>query len=330
MEDTQTTLRDHIEQAIETHSEPDEQVSGRPRDESGRFASKAEQTKETPEIEATPAPDLQAGDVADQPVTPSKPRPTSWKKDYEEDWGKLDPRLQDYMHQREADFAKGVSTYKQNWEQAAPIWNAMQEFMPHLQQHGIQPQQWISSLGNAHLTLTRGSPEQKMQMFAKLATDYGVPLQALNGQQFDPQFMQVANELNQLKSQLNRFQTEREQMENAQMNSEISNFAKDKPYFDAVRETMAGLLQSGVASNLQTAYEKAIRLHDDIWQKEQETARQAQLAEAARDQQQKVAKARAAAVSPRSVSPTASVTGSGKKDIRSIIAEQLDGMGERV
>jgi hypothetical protein len=319
--EAQTTLRDQLEASFETH-EAQEQVdiqSDRPRDESGRFAPKAEAPAQTQEIAAPEAPQI-------------KPRPTSWKKDYEEHWTKLDPTLQDYINQRESEYAKGVSTYKQNWEQAAPIYEAMQPFMPVLQQHGMQPSQWIQGLGNAHLTLVQGTPEQKLQMFSKLAMDYGVPIQALTGQQADPQFGMLVQELNQLKTQWNQFHSTREQQEQAQIQTEIASFSKDKPHFDAVRETMAQLLQSGVASDLQSAYDKAIRLNDELWQQKQEEAQQAAARQATEARQATVAKAKATAVSPRSISPTANMgSGNGKKSLREQLAEQIDSqLGGRV
>lgn len=334
--EAQTTLRDQLEAAFDNHDQPQTQVieqkvdqttdtvqeakQDRARDEAGRFAPKQETKQETKPDSLTSTPEN-----SQQQAPVAKPRPTSWKKDYEEHWGKLDPTLQEYLIQREADYAKGVSMYKQNWTQAEPIYQAIQPFMPVLQQHNIQPQQWISSLGNAHLALVQGSPEQKLQMFAKLANDYGVPLQALTGQQYDPQFSMLAQELGQLRNQWSEFQTQREQMEQAQIQGEISSFSKDKPHFEAVRETMAQLLQSGVAGDLQSAYDKAIRLHDDIWQQQQEQARQAQSQAAAQANQQQVAKAKAAAVSPRSISPTANMgSGNGKKSLRDILGEQVE------
>lgn len=324
-ESVQTTLRDQIEQAIETVETVETPVSDRPRDESGRFAPKEVEAKQPEQVEQP----FQAEAAPEAPKT--KPRPSSWKKDYEEHWSKLDPTLQDYIAQREQDYAKGVSTYKQNWDQAAPIYEAMQPFMPLLQEHNIAPQQWIQNLGNAHKTLAMGSPEEKLQMFARLANDYGVPLQALTGQQADPQFSMLAQELNQLKNQWTQFQSLQQQQEQKSLQSEIQEFAEKAPHFDAVRETMAQLLQSGVASDLQSAYDKAIRLHDDIWQKQQEEARQAELAKAADAQRETVAKAKAKAVSPRSSSPTGMMgTGTGKKGLRDILAEQFDAAGGRV
>jgi hypothetical protein len=318
--DAQITLRDTIEQAIETHEptpvENNEPVLvDKPRDEVGRFAPKVE-----------------AKEPAPVDLPPVKPRPSSWKKDYEEHWTKLDPTLQDYINQRESDYAKGVSTYKQNWDNAAPIYEAMQPFIPLLQEHNIQPQQWISNLGNAHKMLATGSQQEKLQMFAKLANDYGVSLQGLQGQQHDPQFSQIAQELSQIKNEWSSFKTERERNEQTKLQDEITSFAQNAPHFDQVRDTMAGLLQSGVAQDLKSAYEKAIRLNDDIWQQNQAEAQQAKAREAAEQNQQRVAQAKAKAVSPRSTSPTGTMgTGTGKKGLRETLSEQLEqAMGGRV
>lgn len=325
--DNQTTLespslRDQLESAIETVVETPEVVeteltetkSDRPRDESGKFKKTEEVTEETPIAE------VQEEVVAE--AKPAKPRPSSWKKDYEESWGKLDPTLQDYITQREADFAKGVSTYKNQWEQAQPILNTMEKFAPILQQNGVDPAQWINSLGTAHQTLVYGTPDQKLQMFAQLANDYGVDLNGLTGGQgISPQFSMIANELSQIKNQWQQFQSQQEQQEQAQLKSEIDVFSKDKPYFEDVRETMAGLLQNNMASDLQTAYDKAIRLHDDIWQKIQSE----QVKSSQTEQKSKIAAVKAKAISPKSSSPTANMSIGGKgNNLRDQLASIVD------
>lgn len=320
METIQTTLeepislRDTIENAIEstepevtetTSQEVTESVkTEKPRDEHGKFAKSSQNASD----EVTEAFD----DNNEQEVA-VKPRPSSWKKDYEEHWGKLDPTLQDYIQQREADYTKGVSTYKNQWDMAAPIMETVRQFEPLLQHHGVAPQQWISQLGNAHAKLVMGSPEQKLETFAQLANDYGVNLGQLTGQSgYDPQFSQLAQELNQIKNQWSSFQSQQEMAEQTQLQSEIASFKDDKPYFEEVRETMAGLLQNGMANDLQSAYDKAIRLNDDVFQKVH--AGQAQKSEAA--QREKVAAAKAKVLSPKSTTPTAS-TGNGGKSASS-------------
>jgi hypothetical protein len=312
--DEPISLRDTIENAIEsTETEVTQETTSqeatespkteRVRDDSGKFTK----TSETGEKEPSQA---SVDNYEQEEVkVETKPRPSSWKKDYEEHWGKLDPTLQDYIQQREADYAKGVSTYKNQWDMAAPIVEAIRPFEPLLREHGLAPQQWVAQLGNAHAQLVKGSPEQKLQMFAQLANDYGVNLGALTGQTgYDPQFSQLAQELNQIKNQWSSFQSSQEQQEQAQLQNEITSFSNDKPYFDEVRETMAGLLQSGMADDLQSAYDKAIRLNDDVFQRI--SAEQAQKSEAA--QREKVAAAKAKVLSPKSTTPTASATNGGK------------------
>ena len=318
-QDEPISLRDTIESAIieetplaSTETAVEAPKSDRVRDDSGKFAK------------ASVTDDNDFGFEAESAPVETKPRPSSWKKDYEEQWGNLDPTLQDYIGQREADYAKGVSTYKNQWDSAAPLMQAIEPFMPLLQQNNIEPSTWISNLGKAHATLAMGSPEQKMQMFAQLANDYGVSLNGLTGQGSDPQFAMMAQELNQVKNQWNQFQSQQERLEQNQLQNEITSFQNDKPYFEEVRETMAGLLQAGMADDLQTAYDKAIRLQDGVFQKVQ--AEQVKTSEA--DRHAKVAQAKAKALSPKSATPTASMSSSGKgASIRDSLMESFEKSG---
>lgn len=323
MDGTQTTLRDALSNAIDAHEagetenvQQDNVVSEQPstertdktRDEQGRFAKQAE-----PEVKTEVVAEVTA-----------KPRPSSWRKDYEEHWTKLDPALQDYINKRESDYANGVSQYKQNYEAVAPIYEAMQPFMPLLQQHNMQPQQWISNLGNAHRTLVEGSPEAKLQAFAKLASDYGVPLQALTGQQYDPQQAQLMTQFNQMQNQLNGFLQMQEQEKTTALERQIEEFKQSAPHFDEVKETMAQLLQSGAASDLKSAYDKAIRLNDDLWNQQQAAAQQAKAQADTQEAIRKAAEAKAKTVSTGSKSPTATTASGNSKDRRSIIADALE------
>lgn len=334
--DDQTTLaqpesiRDALNSAIETNEatsvadtteQPLKQEEAaveadkttRSRDESGRF-KKADQTANTEVSEESSEQEEERPQV--------RSRPSSWKKDYEEHWGNIDPQVQEYILQREADFAKGVSTYKSQWDMAAPIMEAIGQFAPMLQQNNADPAQWIQNLGNAHQTLVYGSPDQKLQMFAQLANDYGINLGALTGEQgYDPQFSTLAQELGQIKNQWQQFQQMQERQEQQVLQSEIQEFKQDKPYFEDVRETMARLLQSEVANDLQDAYDKAVRLHDGVFQQVQ--AEQVKKAEA--DRQAKIAASRAKALSPKSTTPTASTSTGGRgNSLRDSIAENLD------
>lgn len=320
-----TTLRDALsasfdsvetDLATETPDSPAEATLDIPepftgRDDSGRFAPKPkeQETPETPQ-EVT----------EDQPVT-RKP-PSSWKKDMWGHWEKIPDEAKSYVEQREQEYAKGVSTYRAEAEKARSLQDAIAPFIPDMERFGVRPEEEVRNLLSAHHTLVTATPQQKLQMFTKLATDYGVPLQALyqgqTGQpsQGDPQFSALLQEVNALKSQYGQMYTSQEQREAAAAASQIESFKAQAPHFDAVRPTMAGLLQSGMATDLQSAYDKAIRLHDDIWQQEQ-----ASQAKAAKDAQAKaLAAKRATAVSPRSTAPTGVTIKGNGKDLRSVLS----------
>ena len=288
-----------VEVAESAPVETAEAKAERVRDDGGRFAPKPAETPEAP-------------------VEARKP-PSSWKKDYWDSWGKLDPQIQGYIEQRESEAAKGVSQYKTQYDQAAPFYQAVQPFIPHLQQRGIAPDRWLADLGHVDRILSTGSLEQKTELIQRMAAANGIDLSGMNSGQQNPQFGHIAQTVNTLQQRLQQFETQRQQEEQARLTSTISTFAADKPHFEAVRGTMGQLLQSGVASDLPTAYEKAIRLHDDIWQEAQQ-AKTADVDKAARMASKKVA-----ASSPRSASPTgAMTTGNGTKSLRDTVSEAFD------
>lgn len=281
----------------------------RARDVQGRFAQKPAETQAA------------NNPVADPSVPTVRKPPSSWKKDYWGHWERMgkDPGLQEYIEQREQDYAKGVSTYKSQWDQAQPVLKALEPFMPELQQSGITPDRWVANLGNAHRMLSLGNAEQKAQMFVKLASDYGVNLGALGGGQQNPQFGHIAQTVSMLQNKISQFESQAQQAEQRTLQGTIDTFAATAPHFEAVKSTMGQLLALGMADDLPTAYQKAVRLHDDVWQQEQ--ASQASGA----DRQRQLASKRAAASSPRSASPTGAMnSGGGKKSTRDAVAEAFD------
>jgi len=328
MAEEQVTLRDQLASALET-VEPIENTSqpaapvavedSRARDEAGRFA-KAEQAR----VEAAKT---AKADPAVQTQDPS--RPSTWKKEHWERFDKLDPETKSYILQRENEYKAGISTYRGEVEQAKTLKGAIEPFMPSLQAHGIDPAQWIRNLGNAHQTLALGSPQAKLQVFMQLARDYGVPLQGVQGQQpqMDPNLQYLAQNLQGLQQWKQQFETRQQQEEQQQINNTIQDFVSDAekhPHFEAVRETMAGLLQSGNAQNLQEAYEQAVWINPETRAAAIAAQQQQSQSQSVEQKRAAAAQARAKAVSPRSVTPGLQTqTANGKKGLRDQIAEQF-------
>lgn len=340
MEDLQpqTTLRDTLEAnltAVET-GEPlfTEPIEVKPRDEAGRFAAKPkEEVAPTQQQAATPP----APQVPEDPLT--KLRPTTWKKEYLPLWDKAAQgqplskhewrKLAEYNGQRENEYKTGVSTYKAEAQAAKELQEAITPFLPELQANGIAPAAWVKQLGHAHYALAKGNPELKLQVFRELARQFNVPLGAILQQpnQVPPIVNDLLSQIAELKQQVTGVASWRQQQETAALTGDVERFAKDTakyPHFELVRGTMAQLLESGLAQDLDTAYSKAIWMQDDT--RAAETSRLAQPVQ----QAQVVAKARAAAVSPKSATPSGQVATSGAKDRRALLSEAFDEQGGRV
>jgi gas vesicle protein len=206
--------------------------------------------------------------------------------------------------------------------------------MPELQAQNINPSQWINNLGRAHMILSKAPYDQKVQLFQQLAQDYGIQLNQDGAiPQTDAYTQQLMNQLYQVNQEVSTIKGRFQQEEQARLSNEIERVRSDVerfPHFDVVREEMAQLLELGKAQDLETAYKKAVRMNDDVWALEQDRLLKDAKQSAIKAQQ--VAKAKAAAVSPKSVTPSGKVADTGdKKDRRSILAEQMgEAMSRRV
>jgi hypothetical protein len=343
------TLEAPIEKEIEVNDDPiqaenaSEEVSEESpdRDEKGRFKAQESNTEADQGAESEPV--AEASDVAEEEIK----RPTTWKKEYVEVWEKMQSgkpldkaefaKFAEYANQREAEYKKGVSAYKAEADNARQLTEAIGQFTPELQKHGIHPVAWINNLGRAHYTLANGTHEQKLQAFNRLAQDYGIQLTSDSLQMpeqayVDPYQQQLMQQLQVTQQQVQQLSAIREQEENARLNHEIQRVSSDRerfPHFDMVREDMAQLLERGLAQDLESAYAKAVRMNDEAYKLEQDKLLRSASTQASKAQQ--VAKAKATAVSPRSATPSGQVTKSDAKDRRSLLMANLaDAEGGRV
>jgi hypothetical protein len=343
------TLEAPIEKEIEVNDDPiqtssqesNESSQENNRDEKGRFKSNAEETSDNSNQESELV--NEASDANEEEIK----QPTTWKKEYREVWDKMADgkpldkaefaKFAEYANQRESEYKNGVSVYKKEADNARELTNAIGPFMPELQKHGISPSAWINNLGRAHYTLANGNPEQKVHMLHRLAQDYGIQLnqdalQMPEQAYVDPYQQQLMQQLQATQQQVQQLSAIREQEENARLSNEISRVSSNKvafPHFEMVREDMAQLLERGLAQDLETAYAKAVRMNDEAFKLEQDKLLRSTGSQASKAQQ--VAKAKATAVSPRSVTPSGQVSKGDAKDRRSLLMANLaDAEGGRV
>lgn len=373
MDTTQTTLRETIEGAVDAVMTQDEgAITGapdaapaaaaapdaapapkgaeQPRREDGTFAKKPKDSAAAPQAAAQkPAPSAPAPQpaAAAEPAKPAHQMPKSWKKELEPHWGTLVPEVQAAIVKRDEDYSRGVLTYKGEWDRAKPVLDALGPFMPDLERHRIDPAQFVANLASAHRTLALGTPEQKLSMFAQLAQQYQIPLEQMFVRGQDGQvYLQPPQAAPQPQQQgLTPQAVEqlvRQQLAEQSTTQEVAQFqaAKDAagnpahPHFEAVKDTMAGLLQAGLAEDLAGAYEAALRhpRHAEIFEAIQRQQREADEAKAAAERAKNVTRARHNAISTPSSTPTGTAAAaSGKKGLRAQLEENLDAaMASRV
>ena len=332
MEAAEEGTLEPVEEAL-AEIEPVDDIAEEAKLESTEELIEAAQDEETEETEETSE-------------EPTLQRPTTWKKEYLPIWDKLTKgeqltkeegiKLAEYTgFQRETEFKRGVSTYKAEADRAKELENAIAPFQAEFQQQGISPAAWINNLGRAHMILSKAPYDQKVQLFHRLAQDYGIQLNQDGNTvpQVDAYTQQLMNQLNQVNQEVSTIKGRFQQEEQVRLSNEIERVRSDVekfPHFDVVREEMAQLLELGKAPDLETAYKKAVRMNDDVWALEQDRLLKDAKQQAIKAQQ--VQKAKAAAVSPKSVTPSGKVTDPGdKKDRRSILAEQMgEAMSRRV
>jgi len=224
------TLETPVEKEIEVNDDPIQAENAEEtnaeesndRDEKGRFKSQEASSDNNSDQE----PDV-VGEVSDVPDEEIK-RPTTWKKEYVEVWNKMQEgkpldkaefaKFAEYANQRESEYKKGVSAYKAEADNARQLTEAIGQFTPELQKHGIHPVAWINNLGRAHYTLANGTYEQKLNAFNRLAQDYGIQLnqdalQMPEQAYVDPYQQQLMQQLQATQQQVQQLSAIREQEE---------------------------------------------------------------------------------------------------------------------
>lgn len=296
----------------------------RPRAPDGKFTQKAQ------EPEAVPTP-------AEQEPLWKRP-PASWKKETHDLWKSADPRLQEYAFAREEQMRAGVEPLLPKAQLADKISKAAEPYMNTIQGMGIDLPTAVEGLMKADHDLRTLPFQQKVQRLVGLARNYGIDLAAMLGQgspqgqqqaQPDQNYYALQNELNNVRGEIVSFKQAQEQQAEQAALGDINRFAQTADYFEEARPTMVSLLQNGLAGTLEEAYEKAIRLDTQLFETVQ-GRKQAESASASVSAKNMAAKsARAAAVSVKGSTP-GTKTPTKAQDRRSMLAEQFDGMSERL
>lgn len=226
-----------------------------------------------PEEGADPAAE-ETTEVAAQPKAHDTP-PNTWRKEIAAQFGTLPENVREEIHRRENDFHKGIGQYKE----AAEFGTVMaQELVPYqgvMAQHNVNAREVVKSLAASWNMLVTGSPQQKTNLVLQLIKDHAIELPSLGSTppqdqaqptQDDPRLAAALQRLDKLEGNLTAQERQRAEAEYATHLDAVGKFGSNpkNEHFNAVRGEMAALLNSGQATDLQDAYDKAIWLKPDV------------------------------------------------------------------
>lgn len=300
--------------AGETPEQKSDRLANRLRAADGKLLPGTKPAEPAPAVPST-APGAAPTVVATPAVAVARPAgvPDAWKKEHWGDFQKVaaeNPKFAQYLTQREKEFQTGVSTYRQEADAARPLQDAIAPFLSNLQRFNLQPERAVHNLLAAHERLSLGSPQEKLALGAQIIRDYGIDPQALvqilTGQAQAPvvqQPQQPAQQPVNVQAEVrNILLQEKAATAHEQF---LADVPTKYPHYETVKDDMAGLLQLGKAQDYESAYRMAIRLHDDIWEADQQAKSQAAEQQRLAANKATVTRAKANAVSVKSATPSA-------------------------
>lgn len=250
-----------------------------------------------------------------------------------EAWKNTPKEIREAMHKRSEDYSNGIQKYASQAKKGDLMDQVFQPYRQLFAMNSVEPPQLVNQLLQTASVLQMGTPAQKAGLVANMVKQFGVDIHALDSalageapkegpeSKFEQMLQQRLAPLQQKLQQYEQRDLSQQQQEQAQINSEIQQFAADpkNEFFADVREDMADWLElaskRGQTMTLREAYDRACRNHPEI----------AKIIEA-RQASGTVERKRRASVSV-SGSPGGSPGVGAPKDLRGALEAAIDGAG---
>ena len=278
--EAEPTSREPRPLAGETISAEEVEVEAAPSDQAaeGQQDADAEATPDTdtPESDGEPAPDALAA-------------PSTWPAEHREAFSDLPEEQQNFMLQREkerdAAFTRKTTELAEQRREVEGVAGVLAPYKEQMRAHGISEAEYISRLMSYDNAL-RQNPQAAI---GQLAQHYGINLSNDSGADWvdetppAPQFQQLQQQLNNTNAELKSLKQGQINREHHQIMGQVDGFATETdskgnlkhPHFEAVRERMGRLVNAGETTDLQEAYEKAVRMDDDLFKQTLQAERKA-------------------------------------------------------
>ena len=262
--------------------------------------------------------------------------PKNWSEDVRSKFTELPREAQEYMLKRDkemtADYTRKtqeVAEQRKNFESLDKVIAPMRQ---QIAASGVSETEYIARLLNADMAL-RNNPKMALK---QLAQGYGIDLSSYDSDtaefETESQISQLQQQNQAILAELNQFKQQNLQSARQQTENQINTFslAKDDkgnlkyPHFEQVRVKMGNLIDAGEAKGLEDAYNKAIRLDDELYNQSLDAQRKR--AQAEEDARRKAAVEKAKKVRPRTATtpPVGSVKAS---DLDTLLMESISKAG---
>jgi len=281
--------------------------------------------------------------VKDEKIHSVDKPPQSWRAAQKTKWATLEPDVRQEIIRRERETEKVLSESSVARQIAHSFYEVAQPYMARIQAAGLHPVAAAQELFKTDYLLYTTKGAQQAQLMAKLITDYGVDIAALDAAlsgaatSVDPVQSTVDKLLQERlapfmsfieqQTQQNRVQQEAVTNELASNIEKMTNDPKF-PEFDNVREDMADIIEisskKGLYLTLEQAYTRAIAMNPEVSQRMTQQAEQAKRLAAAKSSHSKAQRALAASKSVDGA-PETTLTGANLvNDRRATIAAAFD------
>ena len=241
------------------------------------------ETKAPTEVKEPVQQELPFGESKETSTKPAEATdrpPQSWKPSPKTKWATLDPEIKQEVLRRETETTRVLNETAQARQIATQFQQAVQPFMARIASLNAHPITAVTELLKADHILSTAPKVQKAQFLAKLISDYGVDIEALDqvlsgkAQQVDPVDSKVEQLLQQRLAPFQQFLTQQqqvaawqEQQVAAELEQTVESMAADTakfPHFQQVRESMADIVElyarRGQTIGIEAAYNKAVAM----------------------------------------------------------------------
>lgn len=189
-----------------------------------------------------------------------------WYKDEFGPWDALGEPLRNALREQERNAAQAIEQHSTKAKAWAPVEQALAPHMQELQQAGVSPTQYVGNLIEADKYLRR-DPIAALDWLAQsyLGADLIAVAEHMRDkgggyQAPDP----VQQKIAALEQQVQQLAQLPKQQQTAALQTQIAEWAKDKPHFADVRQHMQALAANQPEASLDDLYEQATWAHPQI------------------------------------------------------------------